>query len=116
LAYQPPASSTFLLQQTSHHQPTNSTFLSEQIITSHQPPAKRTGWVDPPLPLRLPVTSGTTKKLWNKLLTFAYNFQKKIRNKHIEKCLKHNFEKNVFEQNQIRKVLTKNKEKNSRLF
>jgi hypothetical protein len=45
LAYQPPASSTFLSDQTSHQQPANSTFLSEQISTSHQPPAKRTGWL-----------------------------------------------------------------------
>jgi hypothetical protein len=44
LAYQPPASSTFLSEQTSHHQPASSTFLSEQISTSHQPPAKRTGY------------------------------------------------------------------------
>jgi hypothetical protein len=43
LAYQPPASSTFLSEQTSHQQPASSTFLSEQISTSHQPPAKRTG-------------------------------------------------------------------------
>jgi hypothetical protein len=43
LAYQPPASSTFLSKQTSHQQSANSTFLSEQISTSHQPPAKRTG-------------------------------------------------------------------------
>jgi hypothetical protein len=43
LAYQPPASTTFLSEQTSHQQPTNNTFLSEQTITSHQPPAKRTG-------------------------------------------------------------------------
>jgi hypothetical protein len=43
LAYQPPASSTFLSEQTSHQQPANSTFLSQQISTSHQPPAKRTG-------------------------------------------------------------------------
>jgi hypothetical protein len=43
LAYQPPASSTFLSKQTSHQQPASSTFLSEQIITSHQPTAKRTG-------------------------------------------------------------------------
>jgi hypothetical protein len=43
LAYQPPASSTFLSEQTSHQQPANSTFLSEQISTGHQPPAKRTG-------------------------------------------------------------------------
>jgi hypothetical protein len=39
LAYQPPANSTFLSEQTSHQQPANSTFLSEQISTSHQPPA-----------------------------------------------------------------------------
>jgi hypothetical protein len=39
LAYQPPASSTFLSEQTSHQQPASSTFLSEQISTSHQPPA-----------------------------------------------------------------------------
>jgi hypothetical protein len=44
LAYQPPASSTFLSQQTSHQQPASSTFLSQQISISHQPPAKRTGW------------------------------------------------------------------------
>jgi hypothetical protein len=43
LAYQPPASNTFLSQQTSHQQPANNTFLSEQTSTSHQPPAKRTG-------------------------------------------------------------------------
>jgi hypothetical protein len=43
LAYQPPASSIFLSEQTSHQQPHGSTFLSEQISTSHQPPAKRTG-------------------------------------------------------------------------
>jgi hypothetical protein len=43
LAYQPPASSTFLSQQTSHQQSASSTFVSEQISTSHQPPAKRTG-------------------------------------------------------------------------
>jgi hypothetical protein len=42
LAYQPPASSTFLSERTSHQQPPSSTFLSEQISTSHQPPAKRT--------------------------------------------------------------------------
>jgi hypothetical protein len=42
LAYQPPASSNFLLEQTSQQQPANSTFLSEQTNTSHQPPAKRT--------------------------------------------------------------------------
>jgi hypothetical protein len=43
LAYQPPASSTFLSEQTSQQQPANSTFLSEQTSTSHQPPAIRTG-------------------------------------------------------------------------
>jgi hypothetical protein len=32
-----------LAQQISHQQPANSTFLSEQISTSHQPPANRTG-------------------------------------------------------------------------
>jgi hypothetical protein len=36
LAYQPPASSIFLSEQTSHQQPASSTFLSEQISTSHQ--------------------------------------------------------------------------------
>jgi hypothetical protein len=44
LAYQPPASSTFLSEQTSHQQPANNTFLSEQTSTSHQPLAKQTGW------------------------------------------------------------------------
>jgi hypothetical protein len=43
LAYQPPASNTFLSQQTSHQQRASSTLLSEQISTSHQPPANRTG-------------------------------------------------------------------------
>jgi hypothetical protein len=43
LAYQPPASSTFLSEQISHKQTASSTFLSQQISTSHQPPAKRTG-------------------------------------------------------------------------
>jgi hypothetical protein len=43
LAYQSPASSTFLSEQTSQQQPANSTFLSEQTSTSHHPPAKRTG-------------------------------------------------------------------------
>jgi hypothetical protein len=37
LAYQPPASSVFVSEQTSHQQPANSIFLSEQISTSHQP-------------------------------------------------------------------------------
>jgi hypothetical protein len=45
LAYQPPANNTFLSQQISHQQPASSTFLSEQTSTSHQPPAKRTGWM-----------------------------------------------------------------------
>jgi hypothetical protein len=44
LTYQPPVSSTFLSQQTSYQQSASSTFLSEQISTSHQLPAKRTGW------------------------------------------------------------------------
>jgi hypothetical protein len=44
LVYQPPASSTFLSDQTSHQQPASSTFLSEQTSTSHQSPAKRTRW------------------------------------------------------------------------
>jgi hypothetical protein len=43
LAYQPPASSAFLSQQISHQQSANSTLLSEQTSTSHQPPANRTG-------------------------------------------------------------------------
>jgi hypothetical protein len=43
LAYQPPASSTFLSEQISHQQPASSTLLSEQTSTSHQPPANRTG-------------------------------------------------------------------------
>jgi hypothetical protein len=38
LAYQPPASSTFLSEQISHQQPASSTFLSEQTSISHQPP------------------------------------------------------------------------------
>jgi hypothetical protein len=33
---------TFLAEQTSHQQSANSTFLSEQISTGHQPPAERT--------------------------------------------------------------------------
>jgi hypothetical protein len=43
LAYQPPASSTFLSEQTSHQQPASSTLLSEQTSTSHQPQTNRTG-------------------------------------------------------------------------
>jgi hypothetical protein len=41
LAYQPPANSTFLSEQTSHQQSASSTLLSEQTSTSHQPPANR---------------------------------------------------------------------------
>jgi hypothetical protein len=37
LAYQPPANSTFLSEQTSQQQSANNIFLSEQISTSHQP-------------------------------------------------------------------------------
>jgi hypothetical protein len=40
LAYQAPASSTFLSEQISHQQPASGTFLSEQTSTTHQPPAK----------------------------------------------------------------------------
>jgi hypothetical protein len=36
-AYQPPASSAFLSEQTSHQQSANNTILLEQISTSHQP-------------------------------------------------------------------------------
>jgi hypothetical protein len=43
-AYQPPASSTFLPEQTRHQQPASSTLLSKQTSTSHQSPANRTGW------------------------------------------------------------------------
>jgi hypothetical protein len=39
-AYQPPANSTFLSEQTSHEQLASSTLLSEQTSTSYQPPAK----------------------------------------------------------------------------
>jgi hypothetical protein len=51
--------STFLSEQTSHQQSANNTFFSQQISTSHQPPAKRTGWIsaffkDSVLPLSLP--------------------------------------------------------------
>jgi hypothetical protein len=43
LAYQLPVSSTFLSQQNSHQQLTNSIFfLSDLISTSHESPAKRT--------------------------------------------------------------------------
>jgi hypothetical protein len=38
-AYQPPASSTFLSEQTNHQQPASITFISEQTSTSHQQPA-----------------------------------------------------------------------------
>jgi hypothetical protein len=37
LAYQPPANSTFISEQTSHQQPASDTFLSEQINISRQP-------------------------------------------------------------------------------
>jgi hypothetical protein len=57
LAYQPPANSTFLSEQTSHPQPGSSTFLSEQTSTSHQPPAKRTGCMSTLDPMH--------KKRWN---------------------------------------------------
>jgi hypothetical protein len=43
LAYQPPASSTFLAEQINHQQPASSTILLKQISTSHQPPVNRTG-------------------------------------------------------------------------
>jgi hypothetical protein len=45
LAYQPPASSTFLSEQTSHQQPANSNFLSEQnkLAISHQPNEQAVG-------------------------------------------------------------------------
>jgi hypothetical protein len=42
----------FLSEQISHQQQANSTFLSQQISTSHQPPAKRTGWMSSLLLLR----------------------------------------------------------------
>jgi hypothetical protein len=58
-AYQPPASGTFLSEQTSHQQSASSIFLSEQISTSHQPPAKLTGW-----------------ERWNSISYFVF-FQKK---------------------------------------
>jgi hypothetical protein len=46
-AYPPPATSTFLSEQTSHQQPASSTtLLSEQTSNSHQPPAKWTGSVE----------------------------------------------------------------------
>jgi hypothetical protein len=37
------ATSAFLSEEISHQQPANSTFLSEQTSTSHQPPTNRTG-------------------------------------------------------------------------
>jgi hypothetical protein len=43
LAYQPPANSIFLSQQTSHQQPASSILLSEQTSINHQPPANQTG-------------------------------------------------------------------------
>jgi hypothetical protein len=36
---------SFLSEQTNHQQPVNSIFLSEQISTNHQAPAKRTGCI-----------------------------------------------------------------------
>jgi hypothetical protein len=54
LAYQLPASSTFLSKQISYHQPANGTFPSEQTNTSRQPPAKRTVWE-----IFLPVSENT---------------------------------------------------------
>jgi hypothetical protein len=45
LAYHTPASNIFLSGQTNHQQLANSIFISEQINTSHQPPAKPTGRV-----------------------------------------------------------------------
>jgi hypothetical protein len=39
ISHQP---SVLFSEQTSHQQPASGTFLSEQISTSHQPPAKRT--------------------------------------------------------------------------
>jgi hypothetical protein len=72
LAYQPPASSSFLSEQTSHQQQANGTFLSEQISTSHQPPAQRTGclqdqhyfgrWQRLPPPFRAPKV---TRPVWS---------------------------------------------------
>jgi hypothetical protein len=45
LAYQPPTSNIFLSEQTNHQQPARSTFLSEQISTSHQhQPNEHAGW------------------------------------------------------------------------
>jgi hypothetical protein len=43
LAYQPPASSTFLSEETNHQQSASTTFLSEQTSTSHQPPNEQAG-------------------------------------------------------------------------
>jgi hypothetical protein len=40
ISHQP---AVLFLEQISHQQPANSTFLSEQTSTSHQPPANRTG-------------------------------------------------------------------------
>jgi hypothetical protein len=37
LAYQPPANSTSLSEQTGHQQPASNTFLSGQTSISHQP-------------------------------------------------------------------------------
>jgi hypothetical protein len=69
-AYQPPASSTFLSEQTSHHQPANCTFLSQQISTSHQPPAKRTGW--------LAISNQSFPALCMRFLRFSYAASKAL--------------------------------------
>jgi hypothetical protein len=47
LAYQPPASSTFLSQQISRQQTDSGTFLSEQTNTSHQPNEHACGYYTP---------------------------------------------------------------------
>jgi hypothetical protein len=44
-AYQPPASSAFLSEETSHTQPASSTFLSEQTSTSNSVArSKKNAW------------------------------------------------------------------------
>jgi hypothetical protein len=47
LAYHPLANSIFLSEQTIHHHPVSSTFLSGQINISYQPPAKRADFQRP---------------------------------------------------------------------
>jgi hypothetical protein len=52
--YQPPVSSTFLLEQTTNQQSASSAFLSEQISKSHQPNEQAphlSGWMRPRLEL-----------------------------------------------------------------